>query len=96
LPADARIKMPPPATTDVEGCESLKPPVIVRRLRPTVKVPFSPPTRPIVKHGSTACDPLDAADVPTSCTLLSIAMPPANVPGPSEITSPSPAASRAA
>src|SRR6266542_2615587 len=47
LPADPGIETPPPATTDVEGCESLRPPVIVRRLSTTSRW-LSPPKRSIV------------------------------------------------
>ena len=98
LSAAAGINTPPPAAKNPEpncdsGFESLKPPVIVTRLIETVR---SAVPSPIVITGPPPSMVVAPADLPTRLTLLSIVIPPANVPGASLIVSPSCAASIAA
>ena len=98
LSAAAGINTPPPAVKKPvpncdSGFESLKPPVIVTRLIETVRLAVP---SPIVITGPPPSIVVAPADTPTRLTLLSIVIPPANVPGPSPIVSPSCAASTAA
>ncbi len=84
--------MPPP---NASGLELLTPPVIVTPLIVTVgSVPA--PSSPIVNTGPPPLITVEPAPEPSSLTLASIVIPPANTPGPMWITSPSCAASTAA
>jgi hypothetical protein len=87
LPAlRGRIRIPPPAAIARSGVDLFRPSRMVRRLIDTVG--FANPS-PIVITGPPPLMMVVAAEVPTSCTLLSIAMPPWNVPGSTRIVSPS-------
>ena len=96
-PSAAGINTPPPAAmkpgpTGDSGLESWSPPVIVTALIDTVGGSGANAS-PIVITGPPPTIRVAAADTPTRLTLLSIVIPPANVPAPMQIVSPSCAAS---
>ena len=95
LPAPDGIHTPPPRAANGRGAESLNPPVMVTRLIETVGWSI-PSGSPIVTTGPPPSIVVAPAPAPTSCTLFEIVIPPANVPGPIAIVSPSCAASSAA
>src|SRR5262245_44420402 len=85
---DVGIQIPPPNVTSGSGCESLTPPVIVRPLIETVS-PAASCSRKMVRTGPPPDTTLAFEPAPTMATLLSIVTPPANVPFPTWIVSPS-------
>src|SRR5262245_33647316 len=85
------IDTPPPAATP---CSSTSPPVIVMRLIETVG--WGPMNAPIVMSGPPPWMVVAPAALPTRSMLFRIVIPPANVPGPTAIVSPSWAALTAA
>src|SRR5262245_39736321 len=99
-PAPMTIITPPPAAKNPapagdSGLESLNPPVIVI---PRINTVGGSGARrsPIVITGPPPTMRVAASDTPTRLTLFVMVIPPANVPGPIRIVSPSRAASSAA
>jgi hypothetical protein len=91
-PVPCGIQMPPPVA---KPAASFMPPVIVTRLIATCRS-LAPSNAPMVMTGPPPLMIVAPEDMPTRSTLFKIVIPPANVPGPILIVSPSCAASTAA
>src|SRR5207248_2294161 len=93
--ADAGTSMPPPAVKEGAGFDVLTPPVIVTPLIVTVGS-LGASASPIVTTGPPPLMIVVSTPAPINFRFLSIVIPPANVPEPMWMTSPSCAASTAA
>src|SRR6266540_164348 len=95
-PSAGGIHTPPPSVNMYAGgLVVVRPPVTVTRLIETVGL-VGANSVPIVITGPPPLMTVACASAPMSSTLLSMVIPPANVPGPIVIVSPSSAASTAA